>query len=102
MNQKLLIFQLRANQIDENHQTDDLPKAAGGLGEGEEFNDHPIPEKASNKRNNYKCYYIRHKNCHRICVYFTLDGGIGIGKTFNGGTGRREQAGHLSTTVCLN
>jgi hypothetical protein len=102
-NQKYLFFcYLRANQIDENHQTDDLPEAAGGLGKGEELNYDIIPKNASNKRNNYKCDYIRHKNCYRIRVYFTLDGGVGIGETLNGGTGRGEQARHLSITGCLN
>ena len=88
---------LRANQIDENHQTDDLPKAAGGLGEVEELNNYTVPQQFAHKGNNHKRHKERNQGSDSVSLHFALDGGIRISKGLNGGAGRGSQARHLST-----
>ena len=72
------------NKRYKNHETNDLPKALGGLGKGKEFHNNIVPEHLSNKGKEKECKEERKKCRNTIGIDFTLHVWGGIGESFNG------------------
>ncbi len=89
---------LRADEGNEEHKSDNLHEALGGLGEAEEFHDNGVPEELTDKGKNDETNDERKNYGETICVYFLLLSGGRIGETFYGHTGGGGNWGvHFST-----
>jgi hypothetical protein len=78
---------LGANKGNEEHETDNLHEALGGLGETEEFDNNAIPEELTDKGKDHKGKDEGKNHGQAVGVDFLLLGGGSIGETFNGHTG---------------
>jgi hypothetical protein len=90
---------LRTNQVDEDHQTDDLPERPGGLGETEEVNDDIVPEEFADERNNHKGHDESQENSNRVGIHLTLHVRGGISKTFDGCAASRFNSRHSTVSI---
>ncbi len=75
---------LRADEGNEEHESDNLHEALGGLREAEEFDDDGVPEELADEGEDNEGDDEGENNGEAIGVDFLLLGGSGIRETFNG------------------
>jgi len=96
----LMFFQLAgrwvclwADEGNEEHETDNLHEALGGLGETEEFHNNAVPEELTDKGEDNKGNDEGKNHGEAVGVDFLLLRGSSIGEAFNchtGGSGNRR------------
>ena len=92
--------ELRTNQIDEYHQSNNLPETRGGLGKRKQLCHHTIPQQLANKGKKNGCNHKRKKNCDSVSIHFTFHIGGRIGESFDcSAASRKEGSRHVSNCV---
>ena len=73
---------LRADEGDEEHETDNLEEGLCWLGEGEEFYDDAVPEEFADEGEDDEADDERKDHCEAVCIDFLLLCWGGVSETF--------------------
>ena len=73
---------LRADEGDEEHETDNLEEGLCWLGEGEEFYDDAVPEEFADEGEDDEADDERKDHCETVCIDFLLLCWGGVSETF--------------------
>jgi hypothetical protein len=93
----IFVWRLRADEGNEEHESDNLHEALGGLGEAEEFHDDGVPEELADEGEDNEGDDEGQDDGEAIGVDFLLLGGGGICETFHGHAGNGSNRGvHFS------